>query len=59
MAADLRLQPRRKPFLETGSPFDATEMSRITVRTDFCDHVTKVICSQDLVVTIHPPNRRT
>lgn len=32
MAADLRLQPRRKPFAETGSPFDATEMNKIKTR---------------------------
>eukprot|EP00341_Mesodinium_pulex_P000796 CAMPEP_0116936002 /NCGR_PEP_ID=MMETSP0467-20121206/30622_1 /TAXON_ID=283647 /ORGANISM="Mesodinium pulex, Strain SPMC105" /LENGTH=302 /DNA_ID=CAMNT_0004617489 /DNA_START=47 /DNA_END=955 /DNA_ORIENTATION=- len=29
---DLRLQPRRKPFKETGSAFDATDMASITVR---------------------------
>jgi hypothetical protein len=32
MAADLRLQPRRKPFAETGSPFDATDMAKIKAR---------------------------
>ena len=32
LMTDLRLQPRRKPFKETGSPFDATDMASITVR---------------------------
>lgn len=32
MAADLRLQPRRKPFPQTGSPFDATNTAQIKSR---------------------------
>ena len=30
--ADLRLQPRIKPFVETGSAFDATDTSKIKLR---------------------------